>query len=94
MFDQARSTLTSLLLTAGAAASMASGAPAQSNGSPQVDINHEELAAEFLKRSGFYPAAAAQVSTEDLLQRSFFTMRIGVFDLGLSSYAALSRSRA
>lgn len=92
MLDLARKILTPLLVASGAAVSTSAAAPVQSIGSPQVNINHQELAAEFLKRSGLDPAGAEQISVEELLERSFFTMRIGVFDLGLSTYAALSRT--
>ena len=92
MLYPTRKTLASCFLAAGALFSPLNTAAAQSIGSPQVNINHQALAADFLNRSGFDPEGASQVSVEQLLERSFFTMRVGVFDLGLSSYAALSRT--
>ena len=92
MLYPTRKTLVSCFLAAGALFSSLNTAAAQSIGSPQVNINHQALAADFLNRSGFDPEGASQVSVEQLLERSFFTMRVGVFDLGLSSYAALSRT--
>ena len=87
-----RSLLRPLLVAALLAPCASTLAGAQTIGSPQVSINHEDLAREFLKRTGFDSMPAEEVSVEDLLQRSFFTMRVGVFDLGLSTYSALSRT--
>lgn len=92
MFNRSRKSAASLLLAVCATAAAGAPVTAQTIGSPQVEIDHEKLAAEFLRRSDFDPATASEISVEQLLEGSFFTVRIGVFDLGLSTYAALSRT--
>jgi len=49
-------------------------------------IPHEELAKAVLERAGLATGPAEEVSIEEVLERSYFTLRLGVFDLAISAH--------
>lgn len=64
------------------------GAPSglSSGGIDDLNIDHAGLARTVLERAGLQDLPSEEVSVEVLMERSFFTLRLGLFDLSMSGH--------
>ncbi len=57
-------------------------------------VNFESLGMAFIERAGLKDTPIEEISPEDLLDKSFVTIRLGIFDIGLSKQSSEDKRKA
>lgn len=60
----------------------------------ETEVDFEAHGMEVIKRAGLVDKPIEEISPEDLLETSFLTVRLGIFDLAISKHASEDRQKA
>ncbi|QDV08745.1 hypothetical protein Poly30_42990 [Planctomycetes bacterium Poly30] len=86
--------LTGLSAFASSSGASVSGFASRPDDKSKYDVDFKALGMNVIERAGLADKPLEEITPEDLLERSFLTLRLGIFDLGISKHASEDREKA